>query len=221
MGTLIYGDMFVPESSLPELPKASHTNSKKTFVATTKHRNKKQKRTNIDDHIWRPHITDNDENGECQYNLLLCTLKYSLISSAVQLYHNDALDVDDDKFYGFITKSAQRQTLQYLFECFFDFLGGYTDFVSFKVFQTGIKNKCKISFDRQDVLVLSFQQLAATFNGTKMFITKTSFVSWIIDKIYNITQNNIKYTNYKKHYHRFYKWIEHDLFGLVNNKNYQ
>ena len=164
-----------------------------------------------------------DENGSYQYDLLLCTLKYSLISSAVSLYQEDALNIDHNKFFVYIENHAQKQALQYLFESYFDFLSEFTEYVSLKQFEKGLK-KCGITVDRKDMISLSFQQLALTYGGfkkstqkkaNKLYVTKISFVAWIIGIIYNV--KNVNYRNYTKHYNQYYKWIENDLFDLIMN----
>ena len=185
---------------------------------------------NKHNNIWRAHITDHDENGNQQYDLLLCTLKYSLISTTIDLYNNEQLlDINHDKLYLYIKNKQQKQSLSYLFSCFFNYMGNYTEYMSLKCFESGLK-KCGISFDRHEIIIISFGQLSKAFTGSgskhyihnnnnqykksKLFITQNSFVQWLLKTIYS--KKNTNYKNYDSHYHQYYKWIENDLFSCVN-----
>merc|ERR1712154_604364 len=49
-------------------------------------------------HLQIHHVTDHDSSGLNQYDLLLCTLKYSLLCTAKELYDTDSLNLDESKF---------------------------------------------------------------------------------------------------------------------------
>eukprot|EP01083_Nonionella_stella_P276716 940445_1 len=212
--------------NLPSLP--SQPQTKYASRSRKKNKQHQQPPTHTMQLQWRPHITDHDENGACQYDLLLCTLKYSLISTAVEFYHTSALDIDTDQFYVYVAKSAPKAAFQYLFESYFDYMGHYAEYMSLKAFEAGLRH-CGITFDREDICIISFGQLAQAFTHSatnskgkakkrKLFITRATFVSWLMEAIYSAT--NIHYVNYTKHYHQYFKWIENDLFSLVDEQTY-
>merc|ERR1712228_667680 len=109
----------------------------------------------------------------------------------------------------------ERHAFRMLFEALFDFMSMSTEFMTLDEFESAMK-RCKISCDRRDVLIICFKELSAT---NKSFITKNSFVAWIIARIYTVHNNKKRYKNYKQHYDKYYKWIEHDLFVLVSNND--
>lgn len=163
------------------------------------------------DRLQIHHVTDHDEHGRNQYDLLLCTLKYSLICSAKELYHTDSLQIDEDKFDKMISLQAQKQALRLLFEAYFDFMSLSADVMTLKIFENAMK-RCKISFDRREVLNMCFQELSAM---NEVFVTKNSFVAWLMEIIYT-AHDKEHYANYNKHFNKYYKWIEHDLFELIS-----
>eukprot|EP01083_Nonionella_stella_P182700 658054_1 len=125
-----------------------------------------QRLTNTIQLQWRPYITDHDENGASQYDLLLCTLRYSLKTN-----------VDMDQFYACVAKSAPTTVFQYLYESYFDKEENKTHKRKLFELQTQIQisslnNRTKASepnrqyrsFDTQNRQ--NIEQIMRKFNGT-------------------------------------------------------
>eukprot|EP01083_Nonionella_stella_P280772 955194_1 len=104
---------------------------------------------------WRPYITDHDENGASQYDLLLCTLRYSLKTN-----------VDTVQFYVCVAKSAPKTAFQYLYESYFDYMGHYTEYMSLETFESELKHREIASQNKQngEQITLKFKALNKTLD---------------------------------------------------------
>eukprot|EP01083_Nonionella_stella_P311212 1108863_1 len=139
--------------NLPSLP--SQPQTKYASRSRKKNKQHQQPPTHTMQLQWRPHITDHDENGASQYDLLLCTLRYSLKTN-----------VDTVQFYVCVAKSAPTTVFQYLYESYFDYMGHYTEYMSLETFESELKHREIASQNKQngEQITLKFKALNKTLD---------------------------------------------------------
>eukprot|EP01083_Nonionella_stella_P280773 955197_1 len=146
---------------------------------------------------WRPYITDHDENGASQYDLLLCTLRYSLKTN-----------VDTVQFYVCVAKSAPKTAFQYLYESYFDYMGHYTEYMSLETFESELKHREIASQNKQngEQITLKFKALNKTLDKKQTQRQHHCFESITWENIAHeqqmkLHESNHEYKGVKEHKH--------------------